>query len=200
MFLLSSVEQEVCMSLAEIRKEIDAIDPKIRALLMKRLDCSRRIAEAKNASGDLRIYRPDRENEILARLSEEVPEEKRAGYLACGRKIMQTSRMYQYGLLYDWNDGLFAPLIRDLAIPENAARVRVRLSRPNRPNSMSEILSMIGDYGYSMERMELIEDNRDEGTVTFELTMLGDLNEINMKKLMFQLSMESMDFRIEAVG
>ena len=65
---------------------------------------------------------------------------------------------------------------------------------------MSEILSMIGDYGYSMERMELIEDNRDEGTVTFELTMLGDLNEINMKKLMFQLSMESMDFRIEAVG
>ena len=181
------------MSLAEIRKEIDAIDPKIRALLMKRLDCSRRIAEAKNASGDLRIYRPDRENEILARLSEEVPEEKRAGYLAVVRKIMQTSRMYQY-------DSLFAPLIRDLAIPENAARVRVRRSRPNRPNSMSEILSMIGDYGYSMERMELIEDNRDEGTVTFELTMLGDLNEINMKKLMFQLSMESMDFRIEAVG
>ena len=81
------------MSLAEIRKEIDAIDPKIRALLMKRLDCSRRIAEAKNASGDLRIYRPDRENEILARLSEEVPEEKRAGYLAVVRKIMQTSRM-----------------------------------------------------------------------------------------------------------
>ena len=188
------------MTLEEIRKEIDAIDPKIRTLLMKRFDCAYRVAEAKNMSGDLRVYRPDREDEILSRLSEEVAEEKRSGYLAVVRKIMQTSRMYQYGLLYDWNEGLFEPLIRDIEVPGNASRVRVRLSRPNRPNSMSEILSMIGDYGYNMELMELISDNREEGTVTFELTILGNLNVTNMKKLMFQLSMECMNFRIEAVG
>ena len=76
----------------------------------------------------------------------------------------------------------------------------MRLTRPNRPNAMSEILSMIGDYGYNMELMELIADNREEGTVTFALTVLGNLNETNMKKLMFQLSMECMNFRIEAVG
>jgi chorismate mutase len=188
------------MTLEEIRKEIDAIDPRIRALLMERLDCAYRVAEAKNISGDLRVYRPDREEEILARLSEEVPESKKAGYLAVVRKIMQASRMYQYGLLYDWNEGLFDPLIGDITVPGNASRVRVRLSRPNRPNSMSEILSMIGDYGYNMELMELIEANREEGTVTFELTILGNLNETNMKKLMFQLSMESLEFSIEAVG
>ena len=188
------------MTLEEIRKEIDAIDPKIRALLMKRFCCAYRVAEAKHMSGDLRVYRPDREEEILSRLSKEVPEEQRAGYLAVVRKIMQTSRMYQYGLLYDWNEGLFEPLIRDIVIPGNASRVRVRLSRPNRPNAMSEILSMIGDYGYNMELMELIADNREEGTVTFELTILGNLNETNMRKLMFQLSMESMNFTIEAVG
>ena len=188
------------MTLEEIRKEIDAIDPKIRALLMERLDCAYRVAEAKNISGDLRVYRPDREEEILARLSEEVPESKKAGYLAVVRKIMQASRMYQYGLLYDWNEGLFDPLIGDITVPGNASRVRVRLSRPDRPNSMSEILSMIGDYGYNMELMELTEVNREEGTVTFELTILGNLNETNMKKLMFQLSMESLKFSIEDVG
>ena len=67
------------MTLEEIRKEIDAIDPRIRALLMERLDCAYRVAEAKNISGDLRVYRPDREEEILARLSEKVPESKKAG-------------------------------------------------------------------------------------------------------------------------
>ena len=46
------------MTLEEIRKEIDAIDPRIRALLMERLDCAYRVAEAKNISGDLRVYRP----------------------------------------------------------------------------------------------------------------------------------------------
>ena len=154
------------MTLEEIRNEIDAIDPKIRALLMKRFDCAYQVAEAKNRSGDLRVYRPDREDEIL----------------------------------YDWNEGLFEPLIGDITVPENAGRARVRLTRPNRPNAMSEILSMIGDYGYNMELMELIADNREEGTVTFALTILGNLNETNMKKLMFQLSMECMNFRIEAVG
>ena len=188
------------MTLEEIRKEIDAIDPRIRALLMERLDCAYRVAEAKNISGDLRVYRPDREEEILVRLSKEVPESQKAGYLAVVRKIMQASRMYQYGLLYDWNEGLFDPLIGDITVPGNASRVRVRLSRPDRPNSMSEILSMIGDYGYNMELMELIEVNREEGTVTFELTILGNLNETDMKKLMFQLSMESLKFSIEDVG
>ena len=188
------------MTLEEVRCQIDSIDAEIRELIMKRLDCSRNVAMAKQASGNLVIYRADREAEILERLSQGVPEDRKAEYLAVVKKIMETSRMYQYGLLYDWNDGLFAPLIRDLAIPENAARVRVRLSRPNRPNSMSEILSMIGDYGYNMELMELTEVNREEGTVTFELTILGNLNETNMKKLMFQLSMESLKFSIEAVG
>ena len=188
------------MTLEEVRKEIDAIDPEIRTLLMKRLDCAYQVAEAKNMSGDLRVYRPDRENEILSHLSKEVPAEQKAGYLAVVRKIMQASRMYQYGLLYDWNEGLFDPLIGEIPIPENAVRVRVRLTRPNRPNAMSEILSMIGDYGYNMELMELIADDREEGIVTFELTILGNLNETNMKKLMFQLSMECMNFSIEAVG
>ena len=55
------------MTLAEIRREIDAIDPQIKKLLMDRLDCSRMVAQAKKESGDLTIFRADREEELLRR-------------------------------------------------------------------------------------------------------------------------------------
>ena len=183
-------------TLTEVRREIDEIDPEIRELLMRRLDCSRKVAHAKLKSGDITIYRADREKEILKRLGNEVPDDRRDGYLAVVRKIMETSRMYQYGIIYDRLEGVFEKISEGIEIPENADRVKILLTRPNRPNAMSSILAMIGDYGYNMEQMLLIKDDAEKGTVTFELTILGDLNTEHMKKLMFQLSMESGEFRI----
>ena len=184
------------MKLEEVRGLIDAIDPQIRDLIMKRLDCSYEVAAAKKESGDITIYRADREEAILKRLGEGIPEERKAGYLAVVRKIMETSRMYQYGLLFDWIEGVFDPLAEGIEIYPNGSRVRVLIERPNRPNAMSSILSMIGDYGYNMEKMELIRDDAEKNSVTFELTIIGNLSEKNMQKLMFQLSMESLSFRI----
>ena len=184
------------MTLEEVRRQIDSIDPLIRTLVMDRMDCSYHVAEAKAAAGETNIYRADREEAILERLGADVPEERRAGYLAIVRKIMEISRMYQYGLLYDWMDGLFADLAGDLTIPDKTEHVRIRLTRENRPNAMSSILSMIGDYGYNMDRMNLISEDAQENTVTFELLILGDLNEKHMKVLMFQLSKESKDFKL----
>ena len=60
---------------------------------------------------------------------------------------------------------------------------------------MSSILNMVGDYGYNMQYMELISFNPDK-TVTFELTILGDLSQTPMQTLLFQLSKESQDFQI----
>lgn len=183
-------------TLTDVRQEIDTIDTEIRELLMRRLDCSRKVAHAKLKSGDITIYRADREKEILKRLGNEVPDDRRDGYLAVVRKIMETSRMYQYGIIYDRLEGVFEKISEGIEIPENADRVKILLTRPNRPNAMSSILAMIGDYGYNMEKMLLIKDDAEKGTVTFELTILGDLNTEHMKKLMFQLSMESGEFRI----
>ena len=187
------------MTLEEIRCQIDNIDAEIRKLIMKRLDCSRNVAMAKQASGNLVIYRADREAEILERLGQGVPEDRQAEYLAVVKKIMETSRMYQYGLLYDWNDGLFSERFGEIDIPTKASHIRFTLTRPNQPNSMAQILSMIGDYGCNTEFMELVGENKEMGMVTFTLTIQGDLNEVHMKKLMYQLSMESQDFAIEHV-
>lgn len=182
------------MTLEEIRREIDSVDDQIRELIMKRLDCSEKIARSKIESGDLHIFRPEREESMLRRLGSGVCEDRKAGYLAVVRKITETSRMYQYGLIFDSVGGLFDPLAKDITIRSECSRVRVRLTRDNRPNAMSSILSMIGDYGFNMDRMELI--SQDEEHVTFELLIIGDLNDTRMQKLMFQLSQESQNFWI----
>ena len=183
------------MKLDQVREKIDAIDPQIRSLLMERLDCSKMVAEAKQEAGETNIYRADREQAILKKLSQGVPEDRLPEYLAVVRKIMETSRMYQYGMLFDWNPQLFAKLAENIEIRPGGTRV-VRLTRPNQPNAMSSILNMVGDYGYNMQYMELLHFNKPEKTVTFDLTILGDLSETNMQKLMFQLSKESQDFQI----
>lgn len=187
------------MTLEEVRREIDALDPEIRELLMERLDLTFRVIEAKRDAGDLRIYRPDREEEILKRLGRDVEKERKAPYLAVVRKIMETSRMYQYGLLYDWAGGLFADMTDGLVLPERPECVRVRLTRQDRPGSMASVLGMVGDYGFNMKSMTQLEEDPEKGKVTFELVIRGDLYEEPMRKLMFQLSMECENFKITEV-
>lgn len=187
------------MKLNEAREQIDVADEQIRPLLMQRMDSSEEVARAKFRAGEREIYRADREEEILHRLGSQVPEERRAEYLAVVRKIMETSRMYQYGLFYDWDPSVFDELVKEIDLPPHSRRVVVRLTRPDVPNAMSSILSMVGDYGYNMERMELIREDKENASVTFELAILGDLASPHMRKLMYQLSMESADFRILSV-
>ena len=75
-------------------------------------------------------------------------------------------------------------------------RVKIRLTRPDEPNAMSSILSMVGDYGFNMQYMELMSFNEGTHSVTFDLTILGDLSDTAMQKLLFQLSKESEGFVI----
>ena len=185
--------------LSEIRARIDAIDPQIRELLMKRLDCGGDVAQAKLKAGETTIYRPDREEAILKRMGEGVPEDRLRSYLAVVRKIMEASRMYQYGLMYEALGDPFAPLAKGLDMKPGLPWVKVRVTRPDTPGSMASILGMIGDYGFNVERMEQLEPE-EAGTAAFELMIRGDLNELRMKRLMFQLSKECGNFKILACG
>ena len=55
--------------------------------------------------------------------------------------------MFQYGLLFDWNPDLFKELSAGIDTTPGGWRVKIRLTRPDEPNAMSSILSMVGDYG-----------------------------------------------------
>lgn len=184
------------MSMEEIRANIDATDLLIRDLLMRRMEYSHQVAETKLAEGSTTIYRQDRETSILANLGADVPEDIKVEYLSVVRKILETSRMYQYGLLYDWNKNVFKEIAGHELAETPGNHLRVRMTRPDAPNSMSTTLSMIGDYGYNMEWMELICLDVNKKTVTFDLTIAGDASCDNMRKLLFQLSKETMGFQI----
>ncbi len=189
------------MTLEEARRQIDSLDREIRELLMRRMELSYAVAESKKASGDITVYRPEREKEILQSLGQDVPEERRDAYLAVVRKIMESSRRYQYSLLYDRLPEIGERMFSSVTVPADCARVCLRLTRPNRPDSMAEILSMVGDAGCDMEEMDLLGYDGAQENVTFLLTVLCDLNRTDIRKLMFQLSMESRDFEIlEASG
>jgi hypothetical protein len=58
---------------------------------------------------------------------------------------------------------------------------------------------MVGDYGFNMKSMTLLEEDPEEGKVAFELVIRGDLRQRHMQKLMFQLSMECEKFKITEV-
>lgn len=74
------------MKLEDVRKEIDALDPQIKTLILRRMDCSLEVAKAKQAAGETTIYRRDREKAILDRLGADVPADRLPEYLAVVRK------------------------------------------------------------------------------------------------------------------
>ncbi len=68
-----SDKSEATTKLLAIRDRIDAIDDQILDLLSKRAECAEEVAETKRAAGDqdLWFYRPEREAQILQRMSAE---------------------------------------------------------------------------------------------------------------------------------
>lgn len=183
-------------SLDEIRVEIDSIDEQIQKILMRRLDCSAEVVQAKIRNRNYAINRPDRESAILERLGKDIDSDRRSGYLAVVRKITETSRMYQYGILFEQVPELFEKLSSGIDLSVSSDTVSVQLKRPNIPNSMSAILSMIGDYGFDMERLQLLGYSADHSMASFELIIRGDIRLLRMQKLLLQLSMETEDFCI----
>jgi chorismate mutase/prephenate dehydratase len=61
----------VVADLKEIRAKIDEIDDKLLSLLNARMELVKEVGKIKHASEDKSIYRPEREKEILSRLSKQ---------------------------------------------------------------------------------------------------------------------------------
>ena len=66
-----NIDKAVSEKLLDIRGEIDSIDDQMLELLSKRAHCAEKVAEIKRESGekDLWFYRPEREAQILNRMS-----------------------------------------------------------------------------------------------------------------------------------
>jgi len=186
------------MTLEEIRTRIDAIDGQIKELFLARMEVAKDVATVKNDAHETNIFRADREQSMIERLTADVPPEVKAEYAAFIRKTTEVSRMYQYGLLCEWNPEYMDALVEGVEVQDTDTRVKIHIARNDAVNAMSAMLCMIGDYGYQMDQMTLLKENKEEGTVLFELVIRGNLKDKSLQKLLFQLSRETLGFRIIA--
>ena len=85
------------MNLKQLRDEIDNIDDKLLELLKQRMDLSDSVADYK-IKNNLPVYNPEREKEILNRLSEKYPEFQNETKLLFST-IMEVSKARQNNLM-----------------------------------------------------------------------------------------------------
>ncbi|WNX83089.1 prephenate dehydratase [Agathobaculum sp. NTUH-O15-33] len=81
--------------LPEIRADINGVDEQIRELFLKRMSLALEVAETK-AETDDKIFKPDREAEILEKRAAGMEEELRLKYVALLQSMIRASREYQY--------------------------------------------------------------------------------------------------------
>lgn len=82
------------MELNEIRKSIDEVDNEIADLYQKRMDLIKEVVKAKKQSGKATLD-PDREKNILLRVSDRVKEENQVYLKRVFETLFETSRAYQ---------------------------------------------------------------------------------------------------------
>lgn len=199
------------MKLEDIRKEIDSIDSELKELLLKRFNCSYNVAMSKIESGNTVIYRADREQAVLNRLRDSVPEEVLTEYLAIVRRYMESSRMYQYGLIFDRSDDLFRGIFPDIDAEHDSENITASFMIPSAPNALSSKLCMIGDHGCVLKDIKIEtaddvnngpasdQDSSANGMIKTELTFSGNIRDERIRKLLYQLSMETESFEVIAV-
>lgn len=82
------------MELKDIREKIDQIDDKIAKLYAERMECVKDVIDAKKQSGKA-VFDPDREKNIILRVTEQVDEDKQVYLKRVFETIMDTSKAYQ---------------------------------------------------------------------------------------------------------
>lgn len=83
------------MTLNKLREKIDGIDSEIKELFLQRMAAAEQIAENKSRTGD-KILKPEREEEVIKRLTADMGAEMKLAYTSFIKKVMEVSRTFQY--------------------------------------------------------------------------------------------------------
>ena len=182
------------MTLEEVRKEIDAIDSQMKPLFLKRMECSRHVAEAKAKTGG-DVFSKAREDEIINKRAADVNAEVREEYVAFLQHLMSVSRRYQYGILMGMQDHVLEEVLRTAGLDarEEHHQVEVAFRCKRTVGNVNLFLNMANLNKIDICHMNF-ETIDDEQTVT--MTLCGNVRESNMKRLICQMVKEAEDFRI----
>ena len=92
--------------LPAIRKDINSVDAAIRELFLLRMSLALEVAQTKAQSDD-KIYKPDREAEIIEKRSAGMEDEVRLKYVSLLQSMIRASREYQYSEILRLNPEKF---------------------------------------------------------------------------------------------
>lgn len=138
------------MTLEEVRNKIDIVDKQIKTLFEERMILADAVASVKAQSEDA-IYKPDREEAIITRLTEDVDDSIKKEYIALIKRIMEISRKYQYGRTLELRNCLDVsfvteePEVTKLAMLKNELYICQGYSR--------DLVKTVDNYGQMMEML-----------------------------------------------
>lgn len=175
------------MSLSDIRKDIDKIDRQLVKLLAERMECSLKVAEIKLAE-HLPIYHPQREKEIIDRVTEEGGEY--GEYIGeIYRFLMSCSRELQHTCFADNNDSFLSDP------PKNQLEVKGNIACYGNVGSFTH-LALTGAFGKEAvpvfkDTFEKVFKAVDSGEVSFgivpvENSSAGSVSEVYDLLLKYQ--------------
>lgn len=175
--------------LSSIRQDINIIDEQIRSLFLQRMSLSREVAQTKAQTND-KIYKPDREAEIIAGRTAGMDETLRLKYTALLQSMIRASREYQYSEIlrqhpdrFPFHPAVQLPAPRTVlyqgvpgAYQELAARTLFPQCEPQCVPTWEQVFQSVRD------------GNADIGVVPVENTTAGTVSEVYDLLLAYDLS------------
>ncbi len=184
------------MTLDEIRAEIDAVDAQMKSLFLKRMECSRHVAEVKAITGS-DVFAPERERSIIEKRTRDV-EEACEEYVAFLRHLMSLSRRFQYGILTDMQDQVLSSCLEKAGLDESQEHRQVEISFSCKKDSsdLNLYLDMVKLNEILIDEAGLHTEN---GHQTIRMILDGNLAEKPLRRLLCQLGKETENFAILAL-
>lgn len=165
------------MTLEDIRREIDEIDREMKELFLRRMRMSEQVAKAKSVTGG-DVYVAEREQEIIKKRTEEMPEEWGEPYIAFLRHMMNLSRTYQYSLL----EGMQRKYLKEL--PQGQGEVSLTFA--GTPEGFYACVDGLQISGLTVEVMK-----REDSNGGCNLKLSGDFTDPLAKAAVLQILKET---------
>ena len=165
--------------LNELRKQIDEIDAALLPLFIKRMDCSRKVAEYKIAK-NMPVFDPTREEQILNDKAEKVADELKISVREFYSSIMKISKAMQSGIMGSSNTATLFDMFDSNPLTSDPT---VAYQGIPGANSETALIKFFGESTKKINVMtfgevldEIENGNADYGVLPFENSSTGSIS------------------------
>jgi len=171
------------MKLLELRSEIDSVDSQIIDLIIKRRELMNGVIEYK-ASHHVPVFAPDREEQILKRVSE-----------LAGDDVESSGVKLLYGILMDLNKLFeYQNVPKDLQVPTDIGGASVRAVLKDIPGALSRYISPLAVAGINITNIR--SQSMPGGQLLVDLELIGDTKDPHFKAALSVLSDTAVKFAL----